>query len=329
MSDPKSKLQEIIRTQCLSGPISYIEYIEAALYTKDLGYYQRSTDRIGRSFKQDFYTAESLGCVFAKLICTAAVDIIGSKAKSHRFVEIGAELKSSLLRQLDNHPFNDEQVIRLGDPVTVDGSVIIFANEWLDALPFHRLVFLNGIWRERGIGLNASGELSEVLLEKYTPAVASVVERLPNRVKDGYQLDLPLKSEDAIKALLIQDWKGLIMIFDYGHTWMSLLQDHFEGTARCYKSHGKSNNLLCNPGDYDITCDICWTPIMDQMEACGLRSVTLESQESFIVKRARRETEAIISSDPGKFSPDRQTLMELIHPANMGQKFQVLWGIRD
>jgi SAM-dependent MidA family methyltransferase len=27
-------------------------------------------------------------------------------------------------------------------------------------------------------------------------------------------------------------------------------------------------------------------------------------------------------------SPERQTLMELIHPANMGQRFQVLWGIK-
>ncbi len=65
------------------------------------------------------------------------------------------------------------------------------------------------------------------------------------------------------------------------------------------------------------------------MEVAGLQSVNLESQESFIAHRAKRTAEAIVSDSAGSFSPDRQTLMQLIHPANMGQRFQVLWGLRE
>jgi len=36
-----------------------------------------------------------------------------------------------------------------------------------------------------------------------------------------------------------------------------------------------------------------------------------------------------VESSAGAFSADRQPLMELIHPANMGQRFQVLWGLRE
>jgi SAM-dependent MidA family methyltransferase len=230
---------------------------------------------------------------------------------------------------LESHPFGDEQVIRQGETIQPDGSVIIFANEWLDALPFHRLIFRDGVWRERGVSLDADGQFVEVLLDQLTSEVAAVANRLPEQIEDGYELDLPLQAEAALADLLEQDWSGLILLFDYGRTWTSLLQDHPSGTARTYKEHVQANDLLETPGACDITCDVNWTPLQEQMEAAGLQSVNLESQESFIVHRAKRTAESIVSDSAGSFSPDRQTLMQLIHPANMGQRFQVLWGLRE
>jgi len=327
MSDAPNPLTQLIRDDCRNEPISYRDFIEKALYSKGCGYYTQAAERVGRSARHDFYTAESLGRVFAKLATTAAVDLLDSEAGTHRFVEIAAEPDTSLLSHLPSHPFTAEQVIRQGEAVHVEGSVVIFANEWLDALPFHRLIFRDGVWRERGVGLDESGQLTETLLESLTPQVAAVADRLPAQIEDGYALDLPLEAEAALAALLAQDWKGLLLLFDYGRTWTSLLQDHPSGTARTYKSHVQGNDLLETPGACDITCDVCWTPLMEQMQAAKLQSVTLESQESFLVQRAQRAAEAIVSGSAGVFSPERQTLMELIHPANMGQRFQVLWGL--
>jgi len=315
--------------RCQAGPISYRDTIEVALYAEGCGYYTQSTERVGRSWRHDFYTAESLGHVFAQLVTTAAVDLLPEgTAAEFTFVEIAAEPGTSLLSHLETHPFAAEQVIRQGEAIHADGSVIIFANEWLDALPCHRLIFRNGAWRERGVSLDAEGQLCEVLLDQLTPEVAAVAERLPAQIEDGYELDLPLEAETALAELLAQDWTGLILLFDYGRTWTSLLQDHPSGTARTYKKHVQGNDLLQTPGACDITCDVNWTPLVALMEAAGLQSVTLESQESFLVKRAQRAAEAIVSGSAGSFSPDRQTLMELIHPANMGQRFQVLWGLK-
>ncbi len=331
MPDAPEPLLNQIRERCQTAPISYRDYIQAALYTEGCGYYTQPAERVGRSARHDFYTAESLGRVFARLVTTAAEDLLGEKANRHRFVEIAAEPDTSLLSHLQSSPFAAEEVIRQGTPIHTKGSVVIFANEWLDALPFHRLIFRDGAWRERGVGvgLNDSDELVEVLLDSLTPEVAAVADRLPAQIEDGYELDLPLEAEAALADLLAQDWKGLILLFDYGRTWTSLLQDHPSGTARTYKQHVQANDLLETPGNCDITCDICWTPLMEQMEAAGLQSVTLESQESFLVKRGQRAAEAIVSGSAGAFSPDRQTLMELIHPANMGQRFQVLWARRE
>ncbi|WPJ94887.1 SAM-dependent methyltransferase [Coraliomargarita algicola] len=329
MKKAQTTVEDILRTRCQSAPISYRDYIEIALYSEDYGYYTQLAQRVGRSPQHDFYTAESLGRVFATLVSTAAADLLpaGTAAES-TFVEIAAEPGCSLLSQLAQHPFRAERVIRQGEAIQIEGQAVIFANEWLDALPFHRLIFRNGAWRERGVGLDSDGTLVEVLLDQLTPAVAAVAQRLPTHIEDGYELDLPLEAESALAALLAQDWKGLLLFFDYGRTWTALLQDHPSGTARTYKQHAQGNDLLETPGACNITCDINWTPLVAQMKAAGLQSVALESQESFLVKRAQRAAEAIVSGSAGSFSHDRQTLMELIHPANMGQRFQVLWGLR-
>ena len=55
-----------LRERCANGPISYRDYIELALYAEGCGYYTRDAVRVGRTPERDFYTAESLGKVFAK-----------------------------------------------------------------------------------------------------------------------------------------------------------------------------------------------------------------------------------------------------------------------
>ncbi len=329
MSDEAQQLYERIRELCARGPISYRDYIDTVLYTPEHGYYKQASERVGRSSRHDFYTAESLGRVFAQLVTTAAADLLpeGLATKS-TFVEIAAEPGTSLISHLDSHPFAGERTIRQGDAIDLSDSIVLFANEWLDALPFHRLIFRDGQWRERGVQLNKGSILEETLLNDLSPQVTSVADRLPEDIEDGYELDLPLEAENALSELISQDWTGLILFFDYGRTWPALLQDHPSGTARTYRNHVQGSDLLEAPGNCDITCDVNWTPLYEQMQAAGLERVTLENQESFLVQRAQRAAQSIVESSAGAFSADRQTLMELIHPANMGQRFQVLWGLK-
>ena len=328
MPDPNSEIFELLHSRCAAGPINYRDYIDCALYAEGCGYYRREAARVGRSADRDFYTAESLGRVFARLVITAAEDLLpeGRAAESH-FIEIAAEPENALLDLDEAQPFASSEVIRFGEPIKATGPVVLFANEWLDALPFHRLIFKDARWRERGVHFK-DGQLAEVLLDEFSPPVAAVASRLPDDVEAGYELDLPLEAEAAIHRLLAQDWTGLLLLFDYGKTWKPLTEDCPKGTARTYFRHEQGSDLLEDPGTRDITCDLCWSPLKEALQDAGLEQTTLESQEAFLVKRAARAAEQIITGSAGAFSADRQTLMELIHPANMGQRFQVLWGIR-
>lgn len=329
MNQPDTELWDHLQTSCASSPISYRDYIDLVLYADNCGYYTKARARVGRNPDRDFYTAESLGKIFARLVTTAAHDLLGeATASQSTFIEIAAEPGAELLSHMVSHSFADSRVIRQGEPIKADGPVVIFANEWLDALPFHRLIFQDGQWHERGVRLNADNTLEDVLLDTFTPEVAAIRERLPEKALEGYELDLPLAAEAAIADLLAQDWTGMLLLFDYGKTWQALATDCPVGTARTYHRHTQANDLLDLPGKKDITCDICWDPLADLLTEKGLQSVTLETQESFLVQRAQRAAEAIITDTAGTFSPDRQTLMELIHPAHMGRRFQVLWGLR-
>ncbi|RPG82924.1 MAG: hypothetical protein CBC33_009785 [Coraliomargarita sp. TMED73] len=328
----EKNIQSILFEKARNEPISFRDFIEIALYADDFGYYRRQESRVGRSPDRDFYTAESLGRVFSELIVDASKKLLGTERASHsRFIEIAAEPGRSLIDRLASpSPFQSSEVIRLGDRIEVTGSVVLFANEWLDARPFHRLRFENGRWRERGVYLSDPGILKETLLETLTPPVAAQVDRLPANAPEGYELDWPLEAEECLSQLLSQDWNGLLLLFDYGKSWKALLEDCPAGTARCYQHHVQSNNLLESPGKKDITCDLCWDPLVDQLKAIGCVHINLESQESFFVRRAANAAQKIVQkATTGGFNTDRQTLMELIHPAHMGQRFQALWAIRE
>jgi SAM-dependent MidA family methyltransferase len=330
MNGADTTLSQYLQTSCANGPISYRDYINIVLYADRCGYYTQNRKRVGRKSDRDFYTAESLGTVFAQLVATAAHDLLGATtAKQATFIEIAAEPGSELLSLVPLPPFADSRVIRQGEPICANGPVVIFANEWLDALPFHRLIFRNGQWRERGVHLTEENTLEDVLIDDLTPEVAAIQERLPEQALEGYELDLPLQAEAVIAELLTQEWTGMLLLFDYGKSWQALCSDYPAGTARTYHQHTQANDLLDLPGKKDITCDICWDPLADLLKEAGLESVTLETQESFLVQRAQRAAESIINDSAGIFSPQRQTLMELIHPAHMGRRFQVLWGLRS
>jgi len=330
MSESSTSLPESLRARLADGPIAYRDYIDYALYDSKSGYYTADRRRVGRRPDADFYTAESLGPVFARLVAAASQKLLGeARAAKAAFVEIAAEPEASLLDGLDSHPFGGSKIIRHGETIELSGENVVFANEWLDALPFHRLIFTEGRWRERGVRLHSKGFLEDCRLECFTPPVAAVAGRLPKAAPEAYELDLPLAAERALADLVAQDWNGLLLLFDYGKSWRQLTEACPAGTARAYRRHEPLDDLLGSPpGQADMTCDVCWDPLEACLREAGFDPVGLETQESFLVHHAGAAAEAIVRNAAGGFSKERQTLMELVHPAHMGRRFQVLWGVR-
>ena len=314
------------------GVLNYRDFIQYALYDSECGYYCRDTQRVGRNEDSDFYTSQSLGKVFGALVVDAVQKLLEEHTnqsvdlKDWTWVEVGYESDAGWWTD-EECPFKD--IIRIGptDPINFSGQCVVFSNELFDAQPFHRLLYIEGQWKELGVDCQGP-ELKDSLLEELSEEVFSFRHQLPLETDEGYSLDLPLATRPLLHQLAHQSWNGLFVALDYGKTWPELARDFPQGTARAYYKHEQSSNLLKQPGLQDITCHICWDWLQEDLKEAGFQSCRLESQEAFFVKNAVRKIEQIVTAQAGQFDPQRQTLMHLIHPATMGQQFQVLSAYR-
>lgn len=316
-----------------SRALRFDAFMALALYDPQLGYYRRDQLRVGRHHTADFYTATSIGPLFGELVAAASTHLLksaGLDPASHTFVEIGAEPTGSVLSGVATHPFAASRTLRVGQPLSLDGPCVVFSNELFDAQPLRRFQRDASGWHETGVRLNEDGtSLCEADLG---PAPSDVLDRLPppELTPEGYKFDAPLAAATLAAEIAAQPWHGLFVAFDYGKTFAELGHSHPAGTARAYFQHTQSNALLDRPGEQDLTAHVCWDWLANALAAHGFAAPTVVSQESFMVHHAGDFiSEALIreSSRPG-LSARKQALMHLLHPGQMGQKFQVLHALK-
>jgi len=333
-----SSLQSVIREEAGGGTLSFARFMELCLYHPRFGYYRRGGRRIGYAQGTDFFTAASSAPVFGELVAAACVSLLaGRDPGQFGFVEMGAEPADSgrgARCVLDgvSHPFRFIRAIGADGagpsgeanppaPGPIEGPCIVFSNELFDAQPFHRFVRRGGEWREMGVGVEG-GLLVERELPSATPAP------LPARAPEGYRIDAPLNAVRLLETVAASPWTGLFVAVDYGMSWEELSSNTPQGTARAFHRHAQSNDLLARPGEQDLTCHVCWDWLAEALGRHGFGTVGLEFQEAFFLHHAAAWLESAITAEPGVFSPRKRSLMQLLHPSHLGQKFQVLFALR-
>lgn len=297
--------------------LRYDDFVHLALYDPIGGYYRAGRRRVGRAPGTDFYTASTSGRWFGELVVAASVTLLrGRSPAGLTFVEIGAEPETTVLEGVV-HPFAAAEVRRLGDPLNLDGSLIVFSNELFDAQPFRRFVVEGGNWCELGVRL-AGENFDEVKLgpvqEPWLPPVG----------RDRYHFDAPRAAIDLLNRLLEPSWKGVFIACDYGKSLRELAEATPQGTARTYWKHQQSNELLSRPGEQDLTVHVCWDWLVECLQQHGCQAVSVTSQEAFFMRHAASYLESSLAAEGGLRSPRKQALLQLLHPAHLGQKFQVL-----
>lgn len=311
-----------------SGGVSFARFMELAMYHPQVGYYTSARQRVGTSRAADFYTATSFNPVFGELVIAACVGLLGTRNPAdYQFIEIGAEPAGGILSHM-SHPFGSYRTIPYGKSFAMEGRCVVFSNELFDAQPFHRVVFRNGQWHELGVAREGD-KLVEVLLATPTPEAAAAFPQLPRTATEDYHIDLPLRTVGLLDRLIAQSWTGLFVAFDYGKFWDTLAEDTPEGTGRTYSNQRMGIDLLTRPGEIDITCHICWDWLVDHLQMNGFGEALVESQEAFFTKRAESTLAAIVAAEAAGHSPRKRSLIRLLHPGNMGQKFQVMHALRE
>jgi SAM-dependent MidA family methyltransferase len=302
------------------GRLSFADYMQLALYHPEVGYYRQPRRRVGYGGETDFYTAATSAPLFGELVAATAVQLLaqhGQSAQDFEWIEIGAEPGEGVLRD-GPHPFRAARTIPVGAPLQMTGKCVVFSNELFDAQPCSRFVRTEQGWAESWVEGEATG-----LRERLVPADA-LPPWLPEDSPVGYRIDAPEGAAALTATIADQPWQGLFLAFDYGKTWAELATETSAGTARAYHRHRQVLDLLARPGEQDLTCHICWDWMTAALERRGFITTPVLAQEAFLVTHAAPLLEEIMSAERAAFSQRKLALLQLLHPAHLGQKFQVL-----
>jgi SAM-dependent MidA family methyltransferase len=268
---PPAILEALRRRAGGADAVGFADFVDVALYEPGCGYYRRAAGRVGRARGTDFYTASS-SPLFGRLVAEACAQLLSPEPPSaFEFVEIGAEPDGGVLRGIE-HRFSSARAVHIGEPLSLGGPSVVFSNELFDAQPFRRLRFRGGSWKELGVGFG-DGALAEVELGP----VRDPVPPLPAQAAEGYVIDAPLASAELADRIAALPWRGLFLAFDYGKPWEEIAGALPAGSARAYRRHSQSNDLLASPGEQDLTCHVCWDWIADALRRRGFAESVLES----------------------------------------------------
>ncbi len=302
----------------------FAQFMALALYHPTVGYYRKSRPRVGYAAGTDFFTSSTSGAVFGALVAAACAQLLrvaGRDPAAHTFVEIGAEPGGEGVLTGVHHAFAAVRTIRVVEPFdTLTGDCVVFSNELFDAQPFTSIVYQSGRWHHIGVRLEGD-RLVEMLLPNPVPDA-------PPPAPDGHRFDQPLAAAELTATIASQAWRGLFVAVDYGKTLRELHEATPEGTARAYFQHTQSNDLLARPGEQDLTCHICWDWIIEKLVRHGFAAPRLEFQEAFFIRHAGEFIAGASAADAKGFSARKMSLLQLLHPSQMGQKFQILHAVR-
>ncbi len=301
--------------------MTFANFMDLALYHPELGYYRRNAARVGYGAGTDFYTASTSGVVFGEMVAAACTTLLGgADPADFTFVEIGSEPDGGVLQGV-THPFGATKTARVGESIQITGRCVVFSNELFDAQPLRRFVRRGATWSELGVALRED-QLHDVEL------AATTENWLPADAPEGYVFDAPRAAVDLAALIAAQPWEGLFIAIDYGKSQNELAIETPAGTVRAYSKHNQSNDLLAQPGEQDLTGHVCWDWLQEVLAAARFPRPTVESQEAFFIHHAGAFLAKAMATEANRLSQRKLSLIQLLHPSHLGQKFQVLHARR-
>lgn len=345
------RLRESIQRE---GPMSFHDWMKAALYDPVGGYYQRS-DRARWGREGDYRTSPERSELFA---ATFAHYFAALLDKDLTIVECGAGDGSfafgvlSTLREQSPSIFAGtryivydvsdeargrarERLVEFADRVEFYSDLvsvkrgIYFANELLDAFPVHRILKTEDGLSEFYVAVDTNGDFAWTKGPLSTPRLAEFCNAHSLALVNGQIIEINLAIDDWFAQVATKLDQGFLVTVDYGAEAAELYDpiQRPEGTLRGFLRHGFVNDLLAEPGEYDLTTTVNWTQVKTSGQKSGFETIEFVSQDKFLLnaglldqleyRLGRSETEA-------EKTALTTGAREMILPGGMASSFQVL-----
>ena len=350
------RLRERIKRE---GPISFYDWMKAALYDEEEGYYCRR-DIVRRGRLGDYRTLPERTPLFAATLARYFARLFAELGSPEQWtiIEVGAgfgEFAAQVLRTLKSHHERVFAATRyLIDEYTEDGreraaanlaglensyqfcrvseiaepfNGIIFSNELIDAFPVHRVKETQGSLRSLYVDLDEHGKFiwAEGDLDQ---RIAEFCQRTNLHLDAGRITEINPDADAFIAHAAEMLTSGFVITIDYGDEREALLTSPYrhQGTLRAAYHHQVSGDVLQGPGRRDLTTTIDWTQIREAGDRSGLSVVRYDRLDHFLVSEGLLEEMEVMTRDVDEAEKAslRAGARELIMPDGMATSFQVL-----
>ncbi len=351
-------LSEKLRQKIVAdGVIGVDAYMAACLGDPEFGYYL-TRDPLGA--QGDFVTSPEISQIFGELLGLWAAEVwnqMGAPSAFH-LVELGpgrGTLMSDALRASKVlAPFHEAVSVHLVEVNPVlrdaqknalsdydgkvfwheavsdlpDGPMIVFANEFFDALPVQQFQYHDGQWFERGVGLTQDkfafqlidGGVEQVpeLLEAYDVQSVENFSSLDSDVIFEYRkncLDMLSVFADKAKSNPLA-----LLAIDYGHE-----RSGFGDTLQAVRTH-KYADPLVDPGMADLTTQVDFNQLNKFSINSGLNCYGPMTQGQFLLMLGleARLNQLLQSADAEQEELIKTGALRLVAPEQMGVLFKVM-----
>ena len=330
------------------GPIPFVDFMQAALYAPNIGYYCSGLPILGQA--GDFVTAPELTPLFGGTLAHQCMPILADLDNPVLF-EFGAgsgRLCVDVLKQLQQlNQLPDDYVI-----LEVSGHLkarqqaliaqeipellsrvkwltqwpekpfngVVLANEVLDAMPVHRFLQTDkGFW-ESYVGFNAAHELEEQFKPCINERLIAYLNTVLPREQNPYVSEANLYLEDWLQHCFDMLKRGAVLIIDYGFPRYEYYHpDRNQGTLMCHYQHQTHPDFLAHPGEQDITAHVDFTHVAEAADKAGFRVAGFTNQAAFLLNNGLLQW---VKKSPNH--PCLDKVKRLIQPHEMGELFKVI-----
>lgn len=343
------------------GPITFRDWMEAALYHPTEGYYHR-VDRQRWGREGDYRTSPERSDLFAATFARYFAVLYEKldRPSDWTIVEIGAgdgqfargvmgTLRNSFPyvfaatqyvideTSADSRERARRQVASFGNQVQFEtlsnldqiSPGIVFSNELLDAFPVHRVTKKKGRLLEFYVIVTPDERFSWSLGPLSTTLLSDYFRESEMDLAENQIVEINLAVDEWLAQTARKLAAGYLVTVDYGAELKELYNspEHDQGTLRSYHRHRPSDDVLERPGEQDITTTIDWTHVKRAGDKLGFAVIEFTPQDKFLMREGLLE-ELARQSNIATSDADRLRLTtsarEMILPGRMSSSFQVL-----
>mgnify|MGYP005811468001 CR=1 FL=1 len=329
--------------------ISFADFMEAALYYPELGYYERQKP-FGK--EGSFYTSVNTSSVFGRCLARSFYYVVSELKLPSYIYEFGAGSgllasdildfykdhfnkfydnlkyyiieKSSLLikeqKKLLTKHISKVEWLGYKDLKNIEG--ICFSNELIDAFPVHRIIKIGEDIKELYV-INYEDKLQFYPDDIVSSELKEFVNKNQIKLKliDRQIADINLIAAKWIESLSNAIKRGVIITIDYGDTADKLYNPYrMDGTVTCYYKHTQNNDFFERVGEQDITAFVDFTTLIKYAATSNTEKIALLPQWQYLLLSGILEDLEKAGSDL-----ERANIKTLIIPApGFGTNFYVL-----